>query len=76
MRCRLLSSSLVLLTLLHLAPDCVLANSFQSGLRNSATCVRQPEGVTASKTPGDNGYRIKISGNPEKYFPGEVYTGD
>lgn len=42
---------------------------------NNPTCIRQPEGVDASKTPGDNGYRLKISGNPDKYFPGEVYTG-
>lgn len=38
-------------------------------------CIRQPEGVRIPKTPGDNGYRLKISGNPEQYVPGEVYTG-
>ncbi|CAH1173684.1 unnamed protein product [Phaedon cochleariae] len=26
------------------------------------------------KTPGDNGYEIKISENPQKYVPGNVYT--
>ena len=39
------------------------------------TCIRQPEGVRIPKTPGDNGYRLKISGSPEQYVPGEVYTG-
>jgi len=38
------------------------------------TCIRQPEGVRIPKTPGDNGYRLKISGSPEQYVPGEVYT--
>ncbi|XP_030767480.1 spondin-1 isoform X2 [Sitophilus oryzae] len=26
------------------------------------------------KNPGDNGYQIKISENPEKYVPGKLYT--
>lgn len=26
------------------------------------------------KTPGDNGYEIKINDNPEKYVPGNIYT--
>lgn len=26
------------------------------------------------KTPGDNGYQIKINENPEKYIPGKLYT--
>jgi len=38
-------------------------------------CNREPIGVSNKKTPGDNGFKIKISGNPEKYTPGEVYTG-
>lgn len=38
-------------------------------------CNREPLGVASKKTPGDNGFKIKISGNPEKYTPGEVYTG-
>ncbi|XP_047736020.1 spondin-1 [Hyalella azteca] len=38
------------------------------------TCNRQPYHSHSEKTPGDNGYKIKISGNPEKYVPGEVYT--
>uniref|UniRef100_A0A0P6DCY0 Spondin-1 n=2 Tax=Daphnia magna TaxID=35525 RepID=A0A0P6DCY0_9CRUS len=48
--------------------------NLSSGLRRGETCIRQPEGVEGGKTSGDNGYRIKISGNPDKYFPGEVYT--
>ncbi|KFM73962.1 hypothetical protein X975_22510, partial [Stegodyphus mimosarum] len=34
-------------------------------------CRRAPPGVTIPKVPGDNGFFIKISGNPEKYQPGE-----
>ncbi|XP_055952106.1 spondin-1-like isoform X4 [Argiope bruennichi] len=37
-------------------------------------CRRIPPGVTAPKQPGDNGFFIKISGYPEKYVPGELYT--
>jgi hypothetical protein len=57
---------------------CLVISFFSSpstAILSSSTCVRQPENVQTSKTPGDNGYRLKISGNPEKYFPGEVYTG-
>jgi hypothetical protein len=27
------------------------------------------------KTKADHRFKIKISGNPDKYVPGEVYTG-
>jgi len=37
-------------------------------------CNRQLPNVTASKSLGDNGFKIKINGNPEKYIPGELYT--
>ena len=47
-----------------------------SAAANTATCNRQPYNTQAEKVPGDNGYKIKISGNPEKYVPGEVYTGE
>lgn len=53
----------------------VAVGSSSGSRRSGNTCIRQPEGVERSKTPGDNGYRLKISGNPQKYFPGEVYTG-
>jgi len=26
------------------------------------------------KFPGDNGYKIKINGDPDKYIPGKLYT--
>jgi hypothetical protein len=42
----------------------------------ATACIRQPEGIRIPKTPGDNGYRLKISGTPDKYVPGEVYTGN
>jgi len=39
-------------------------------------CNRNPFDVEAEKTPGDNGFRIKIAGRPqpEWYIPGQVYT--
>ncbi|KAL7645703.1 UNVERIFIED_CONTAM: hypothetical protein RMT77_002580 [Armadillidium vulgare] len=45
-----------------------LGESFQS------MCQREPQSTAITKAPGDGGYRIHISGNPEKYVPGEVYT--
>lgn len=44
-------------------------------------CDRRPHGVGVDngfKTLGDNGFKIVISGDPEKpdkYIPGAVYTG-
>ena len=39
-------------------------------------CSREFGNVTSKgRTPGDNGFKIKITGNPEKYTPGELYTG-
>ncbi|XP_071042320.1 spondin-1 isoform X3 [Parasteatoda tepidariorum] len=37
-------------------------------------CKRTPPGVTIPKVPGDNGFYIKISGNPVKYQANELYT--
>ena len=39
-------------------------------------CNRDPPETEASKTPGDNGFRIKIAGRPQpdRYSPGQVYT--
>ena len=39
-------------------------------------CVREPkeEHSTALRSPGDNGFRIQVSGEPERYVPGSVYT--
>ncbi|GFR10803.1 spondin-1 [Trichonephila clavata] len=38
-------------------------------------CRRAPPGLNnIPKVAGDNGFYIKISGNPEKYQPGELYT--
>lgn len=42
----------------------------------SYKCDRTPEGHIAPKTPADNRFRLKISGNPDKYVPGEGYTGN
>ena len=40
-------------------------------------CDRTPSDTQASKTQGDNGFRIKLAGRPppEKYTPDHVYTG-
>ena len=38
-------------------------------------CDRTPAGVNVPKTPGDNGYKIVISGDSDKYIPGGVYSG-
>lgn len=37
-------------------------------------CDRTPEGSGASKSPADGRFRLRISGNPDKYVPGETYT--
>lgn len=37
-------------------------------------CDRTPEGSGASKSPADGRFRLRISGNPDKYVPGESYT--
>lgn len=40
-------------------------------------CPREPSPYHSNvgKRPGDNGYVIKVEGDPKKYVPGEVYTG-
>ncbi|XP_071452717.1 spondin-1 [Hetaerina americana] len=38
------------------------------------SCPREPKGVSTPKTDGDNGYHILISGEPQKYVPGAIYT--
>jgi len=46
--------------------------------RNSRdVCRRDSPDTSASKTPGDNGFRIKFAGRPppERYTAGQVYTG-
>lgn len=36
-------------------------------------CDRVPDGVSASKSPADGRFRIRIQGNPERYRPSEEY---
>ena len=45
------------------------------GANYQTTCNREPTTVNAPQTKGNNGFKIKLSGNPEKYVPGEMYTG-
>lgn len=51
--------------------SCCLSVSGVNGL----WCDRTPAGVNVPKLPGDNGYKIVISGDPDKYIPEAVYTG-
>lgn len=52
---------------------CLLAVTFlQSAC--AFRCNREPEGHMLPKSKGDNRFKIRISGNPDKYVPGEVYT--
>lgn len=37
-------------------------------------CDRLPDGSGAKKSPADGRFRIRISGNPERYAPGDIYT--
>lgn len=39
-------------------------------------CDRNPEGFSTNKSPADGRFRLKITGNPERYAPGEVYTSN
>lgn len=43
--------------------------------RRYMACSRDFGNITVkNKTAGDNGFKIKITGNSEKYTPGELYT--
>ena len=46
------------------------------GTNFQTSCNREPPNVSAPQTKGNNGFKIKLSGNPEKYVPGEMYTGN
>lgn len=39
-------------------------------------CPREPHSdqSAALRSPGDNGFKILVSGEPDKYIPGTVYT--
>lgn len=41
-------------------------------------CSRKPPlAVTRyPKSPGDNGFKIIVNGDPERYIPGTTYTGE
>jgi hypothetical protein len=45
-------------------------------LGSTHACLREPreEHSTALRSPGDNGFHIQVSGEPERYVPGAVYT--
>ena len=67
--------SLTLLTVLPGAGNAVPRDSTPVNTRD--VCRRDAPHTLASKSPGDNGFRIRISGsNPDKYVPEEVYTSE
>ena len=67
--------SLTLLTVLPGAGNAVPRDSTPVNTRD--VCRRDAPHPLASKSPGDNGFRIRISGsNPDKYVPEEVYTSE
>lgn len=72
--CRARGNMNLMLSLLVLL--LLLASSAQ--LTNAKRCHREPHSdVTAAiKSPGDNGFRIVVGGDPERYVPGTVYTGN
>lgn len=56
---------------------CFLASARAVASYVRAICDRNPIHTTALKTAGDNGFKITIEGTPvpDKYRPGETYTG-
>uniref|UniRef100_T1JBH1 Spondin-1 n=1 Tax=Strigamia maritima TaxID=126957 RepID=T1JBH1_STRMM len=53
---------------------CVQVGLAQWTGESTGQCERLPSDATSLRTPGDNGFHIAISGNPEKYVPGEKYA--
>jgi hypothetical protein len=45
---------------------------FANGLR----CDRTPEASSAIKSPPDGRFKLRILGDPDRYIPGENYTGE
>ena len=37
-------------------------------------CDKTPRDQHSDKTPGSNGFSVKVSGSPRKYRPDQVYT--
>lgn len=52
----------------------VLVASLCFTLGSSSKCDRTPEGSSASKSPPDGRYRLKIFNDPIRYIPGETYN--
>ncbi|XP_046394012.1 spondin-1-like isoform X2 [Ischnura elegans] len=46
-----------------------------AGVASAGRCDREPEEARSTpRTPADGRFRIRVSGNPDKYVPREVYT--
>jgi spondin-1 len=39
-------------------------------------CDRTPEGITALRSQADGRFKLRILGEPDRYIPGENYTGE
>ena len=57
---------------------CIFGLFFLSTPVIAETCLQNINWSSAQKTPGDNGFSVKLTGNPppQRYTPGQVYTGN
>jgi len=53
----------------------VVVWSMVARISTSSRCQhREPEGISAKKVSGDNGFHLKLNGDPEKFIPRQTYT--
>lgn len=52
----------------------VLIASCGCKLVGASKCDRTPEGSSASKSPPDGRFRLRILNDPIRYMPGETYN--
>lgn len=50
--------------------------SVELSVGSSSKCDRTPEGSSASKSPPDGRYRLRIFNDPVRYLPGEIYNSE
>lgn len=55
---------------------CALLASCGFELASSLKCDRTPEGSSASKSPPDGRFRLRIANDPVQYIPGESYNSE
>lgn len=66
------------LSVYRLVSVCLLIQlaAIQVNLTTALRCDRTPEGYRPEKSPSDGRFMLKISGDPERYTPGERYNGE